>query len=64
MSQHQNDRLPRPEEFPLGSIESRAAARALCESREKTITFGFSDDDPIWGMINREFPAPGQSSEN
>jgi hypothetical protein len=27
---------PRPEEFPLGSIESRAAARALLEARKET----------------------------
>lgn len=45
MSQYDNKRLPRPEEFPLGTIESRAAARALFESREKTVKFGFSDGD-------------------
>jgi len=27
--------LPRPEEFPLGSMESRAAARAVLEQRDK-----------------------------
>jgi hypothetical protein len=27
-----SDGLPRPEEFPLGSVESRAAARAMLES--------------------------------
>lgn len=29
--------LPPPEEFPLGSTESRAAARALLERREKGV---------------------------
>ena len=29
--------LPPPEEFPLGSAESRAAARALLERREKGV---------------------------
>jgi len=54
MSEHDNKRLPRPEEFPLGTIESRAAARALFESREKTVRFGFSDDDPSWEALQRE----------
>jgi hypothetical protein len=29
--------LPRPDEFPIGSSESRAAARALLEWREKGV---------------------------
>ena len=55
MSQHDKKRLPRPEEFPLGTIESRAAARALFESREKTVRFGFSDDDPSWETLKSEY---------
>jgi hypothetical protein len=31
------ERLPRPEEFPIGSAESRAAARVLLDSREKGV---------------------------
>jgi hypothetical protein len=43
---------PRPEEFPIGSTESRAAARALLEAREETkiivqiIPVGRQDGDP------------------
>jgi hypothetical protein len=31
------DGLPRLEEFPLGSMESRAAARALLEAQERDV---------------------------
>jgi hypothetical protein len=37
MSRSSSEGLPRPEEFPVGSAESRAAARALLQSREKGI---------------------------
>lgn len=37
MKTSNSDGLPRPEEFPLGSMESRAAARALLEAREKDV---------------------------
>jgi hypothetical protein len=30
-----SDSLPRPDEFPLGSPESRAAARAMLERRDR-----------------------------
>ena len=29
--------VPRPEEFPLGSMESRAAARAMLEAQERGV---------------------------
>ena len=32
-----SDGLPRPEEFPLGSPESRAAARAMLEAQERDV---------------------------
>lgn len=37
MSISNSTSLPRPEEFPVGSAESRAAARALLERREKGV---------------------------
>lgn len=37
MNQSTSERSPRPEEFPLGSAESRAAARAMQELRERGI---------------------------
>lgn len=61
MNQHDNKRLPRPEEFPLGTIESRAAARALFESREKTVRFGLSDDDLSWEALKREYSSQKES---
>jgi len=37
MSRLSSASLPRPEEFPVGSAASRAAARALLESRERGV---------------------------
>jgi hypothetical protein len=37
MSRLSSESLPRPEEFPVGSEASRAAARALLESRERGV---------------------------
>ena len=37
MSRSNSQGLPRPEEFPVGSVESRAAARAILESRESGV---------------------------
>jgi len=40
----ESESAPRPEEFPIGSVESRAAARAMLERRpEPEIGFGFGD---------------------
>ena len=49
MSRAESTRLPRPDEFPLGSLESRAAARAVLERREREpiiMIFGL-DDSPV-----------------
>lgn len=35
MNWFSKDDLPRPDEFPLGSQESRAAARAMLERRDR-----------------------------
>ena len=35
MSHRSNEDFPGPEDFPLGSVESRAAARALLNDRER-----------------------------
>ena len=32
-----SDGLPRPEEFPLGSTESRAAARAMLDAQRRAV---------------------------
>ena len=37
MKTSNSDSLPRPEEFPLGSMESRAAARAVLELRNMQV---------------------------
>jgi hypothetical protein len=37
LGQSNSKGLPRPEEFPVGSAESRAAARAMLESRESSV---------------------------
>ena len=37
MSRFNSESLPRPEEFPVGSAESRAAARALLELHERGV---------------------------
>ena len=37
MKTSNSDSLPRPEEFPLGSMESRVAARAVLELRETQV---------------------------
>ena len=37
MKTSNSNSLPRPEEFPLGSMESRAAARAMLEAQEKGV---------------------------
>ena len=37
MKTSNSDGLPRPDEFPLGSMESRAAARALLEAQERGV---------------------------
>ena len=37
MKTSNSDGLPRPDEFPLGSMESRAAARAMLEAQESGV---------------------------
>ena len=37
MKTSNSNSLPRPEEFPLGSMESRAAARAMLEAQERGV---------------------------
>jgi len=41
MKQRNSNSPVRPEEFPLGSVNSRAAARELLESRKKLSEEGF-----------------------
>ena len=50
MSSFSSEGLPRPEEFPVGSAERRAAARALLDLREK----GARRIQLILDMANRQ----------
>ena len=45
-----NSNIPRPEDFPIGSVESRAAARAFAEARRPAMVRIFSD-----GVLEREY---------
>ena len=38
-----NSNTPRPEDFPIGSVESRAAARAFAEARRPKMVRIFRD---------------------
>ena len=57
MSRSNNKGMPHPTEFPIGSAESRAAARALLESQEEgvqrlTIVLDMANRPPREGEAN------------
>jgi hypothetical protein len=45
-----NSNTPRPEDFPIGSLESRAAARAFAEARRPAMVRIFS-----FGKLEHEY---------
>jgi hypothetical protein len=50
-----SDGLPRPEEFPLGSMESRAAARALLERRDRVDVRLVTDVPRPYGHVGNSY---------
>lgn len=48
MTRSNSESIPRPEEFPVGSVASRAAARALLESRQRGVRRITIILDPGW----------------